>query len=153
MIRWCWGGNRENRSPGGDGIGGGRFRFIDTYPMGIELEGGIWETDENASLDKQCFAICVSVQLEMEAMLLLMAAGSIRAGSGTTEDTIRGKKWHWLIKQAVLDASVNIKCTECLSVSCNNPQRQKRQHSENKTSDKQKHFRHSNEFVHFLSEI
>ncbi len=41
MIRWCWGGNRENRSPGGDGIGGRHFRFTDTYPMGIELEAGI----------------------------------------------------------------------------------------------------------------
>lgn len=50
--------------------------------MGIELEAGIWETDENASTDKQRLAICVSVQLEMEAMLLLMAAASIRAGSG-----------------------------------------------------------------------
>lgn len=50
--------------------------------MGIELEARIWETDENASTDKQRFAICVSVQLETEVMLLLMAAASIRAGSG-----------------------------------------------------------------------
>lgn len=50
--------------------------------MGIELEGGIWETDENASTDKQCLAICVSVQLETEAILLPMVAAGIRTGSG-----------------------------------------------------------------------
>lgn len=54
--------------------------------MGIELEGEIWEADENAGTDKQCFD---SVELEMEEMSLLMEAESV--GRGRTNESSHEK--------------------------------------------------------------